>query len=105
MASPGAAHCLAPQPFAYKNYKAGMDPHYSSGIPNLAFCNIAKAIGGNSWDVAGKIWYQAMTAFKPSPSMKMKTFANRTRTLAKKMFATNPAIFKAVDDGWKSVGL
>jgi Zn-dependent metalloprotease len=105
MASPGAEHCLAPQPFAYKDYTPKMDPHYSSGIPNLAFCTIAKAIGGNSWDITGKIWYAAMTQFRPSPNMKMKTFANRTRSLAKKMFAGNAAVFAAVDHGWTSVGL
>jgi Zn-dependent metalloprotease len=105
MASPGAAHCLAPQPFAYRNYRNGMDPHYSSGIPNLAFCTIAKSIGGNSWDTAGKIWYQAITGFAPSPKMKMKTFANRTRSIAKSMFRGNAAVAAAVDAGWKSVGL
>ena len=30
-----------------------MDPHLSSGPPNLAFCTIAKAVGGNSWDEVG----------------------------------------------------
>ena len=105
MASPGAKHCLAPQPFKFADIKPGMDPHYSSGIPNLAFCNIAKAIGGKSWEIAGKIWYQAMTGFKPSPNMTMKTFANRTRKLAKTMFADDAAVAAAVDAGWKSVGL
>ena len=105
MAEPGAKHCLAPQPATYKKIKPGMDPHYSSGVPNLAFCNIAKTIGGNSWEVAGRIWYQAMTAFKPSPNMRMRTFANRTRSLARKMFAADRSVFIAVNDGWKSVGL
>jgi Zn-dependent metalloprotease len=105
MAVPDGKHCLAPQPTHYRQYKSGMDPHYSSGIPNLAFCTIAKALGGNSWDVVGKIWYQAMTGFKPSPAMKMKTFANRTRKLAKTMFPGKAGVAVAVDAGWKSVGL
>ena len=50
----------------------GMDPHDSSGIPNFAFYKAATAIGGKSWEKAGKIWYQALTGFAPSPNMKMK---------------------------------
>jgi Zn-dependent metalloprotease len=105
MADPAAKHCLAPQPTHYSQYKTGMDPHYSSGIPNLAFCKAAKAIGGNSWDKAGKVWYSALTGYAPQPNMKMKTFANRTRMLAKTMFAKEPAVFTAINNAWLAVGL
>lgn len=104
MASPGAAHCLAPQPFHFRDYVPGMDPHYSSGIPNLAFYKAATAIGGKSWETAGKIWYRAITSGK-SPNMKMSTFAKRTRDAAKILFPTKPAVFAAVDKAWKDVGL
>jgi len=105
MASPGAKHCLAPQPFNFSGYKTGMDPHYSSGIPNFAFYKIAMAVGGKSWEKVGQIWYKALTGFKPSPNMKMKTFANRTLTLASSMFPKDLALRKAVDAGWAAVGL
>ena len=105
MAKPGANHCLAPQPDHYKQYVPGMDPHESSGIPNLAFYKIATAIGGDSWDKPGQIWYRALSGFGPSPNMKMKKFANRTRTVAAQLFPGNQAIAKAVDTGWKQVGL
>jgi Zn-dependent metalloprotease len=105
MADPAAKHCLAPQPKHYSQYKAGMDPHYSSGIPNLAFCVAANTLGGKSWDRIGKVWYGALTGFAPQPAMKMKTFAGRTRALAKSMFSTAPAVFAAVDKGWTTVGL
>jgi Zn-dependent metalloprotease len=82
-----------------------MDPHESSGIPNLAFYKAATAIGGKSWEKAGKIWYQALTGFAPSPNMKMKVFADRTRTLAGTLFPADPAIKTAVDKAWKAVGL
>jgi len=36
--------------------------HTNSGIPNKAFYLAATAIGGNSWDGAGKIWYAALTS-------------------------------------------
>ena len=105
MAKPDAAHCLAPQPTQYSQYHTGMDPHYSSGIPNYAFYKAAMKIGGNSWDKAGNIWYQALTAFRPSPNMKMKAFASRTRTLAKKLYPADPGVFQAIDEAWTEVGL
>lgn len=105
MASPAAKHCLAPQPTKFSQYQDGMDPHESSGIPNLAFCKAAVAIGGKSWEKAGKIWYLALTGSGPSPNMKMGVFANRTRSLAGSLFPSEPAVKTAVDKAWKAVGL
>jgi Zn-dependent metalloprotease len=105
MSNPAASHCLAPQPTKFSQYRDGMDPHDSSGIPNFAFYKAAMAIGGKSWEKAGMIWYQALTGFAAKPNMKMKVFANRTRTLAGTMFSADPAIKAAVDKAWKAVGL
>lgn len=105
MASPGAAHCLAPQPFHYSGFKTGMDPHYSSGIPNFAFYKIAMAVGGKSWEKVGQIWYKALTGSKPTPNMKMKTFAAATRKLAASLYPGDTALQKAVEAGWVAVGL
>jgi Zn-dependent metalloprotease len=105
MANPAAKHCLAPQPTKFSQFKPGMDPHESSGIPNLAFYTIAKAVGGKSWDKVGQIWYRSMTGFGPTPAMKMKGFANRTRTVAAQLYAGDSAVAGAVDAGWNKVGL
>jgi Zn-dependent metalloprotease len=105
MANPAAKHCLAPQPTKFSQVKPGMDPHLSSGPPNLAFFTIAKAVGGNSWDKVGQIWYKSMTGFGPTPAMKMKAFANRTRAVAAQLNPGNTAVANAVDAGWKKVGL
>ena len=105
MADPAAKHCLAPQPTNFSQYKPGMDPHYSSGIPNFAFYKICTAVGGKSWGKVGQIWYRAMSGFGPSPNMKMKVFANRTRKLATQLYPGNNAVASAVDQGWKQVGL
>jgi Zn-dependent metalloprotease len=105
MSNPAASHCLAPQPTKFSQYHDGMDPHDSSGIPNFAFYKAAMAIGGKSWEKAGKIWYQALTGFPPSPNMKMKVFANRTRSLAGTLFPAEPAVKTAIDKAWKAVGL
>ena len=105
MSNPAATHCLAPQPTKYSQYKKGMDPHDSSGIPNFAFYKAAMAIGGNSWDKVGPIWYAALTGSGPSPNLKMKAFANRTRSLAKSLFTSDPSVAAAVDSAWIAVGL
>ena len=105
MADPTAKHCLAPQVKRYQDYSAGLDPHFSSGIPNYAFYVAAMAVGGNSWDTVGKIWYQVLTGYAANPNLSMATFAARTRKEAAKMFAKTPAVAAAVDKGWKAVGL
>jgi len=86
MASPADAHCLAPQPTNYSQITPGMDPHYSSGPPNLAFCLACKAAGGKSWETVGQVWYQVLTSSGPHPTMTMKEFADRTRQVAHQMF-------------------
>jgi len=105
MSNPAAAHCLSQQPTNFSQYHDGLDPHESSGIPNFAFYKAAMAIGGKSWEKTGKIWYQALTGFPPSPSLKMGAFANRTRTLAGSLFPSQPGVKAAVDQAWKAVGL
>ena len=105
MANPAAAHCLSPQPTHFSEFRPRMDPHESSGIPNLAFYNAAVAIGGYSWQKAGRIWYKALTAFGPQPRMKMKAFAQTTRKVAKTMFRGDASTVSAVDRAWKAVGL
>jgi Zn-dependent metalloprotease len=105
MAAPAAKHCLAPQPTQYSQITPGMDPHYSSGPPNLAFCTACKTFGGKSWDTIGQVWYNSLTAFGPTPNMGMKAFADRTRQVAHTLFSSNPLVAGAVDGGWKAVGL
>jgi Zn-dependent metalloprotease len=34
--------------------------HINSGIPNRAFVLTAKALGGNAWEGAGRIWYETL---------------------------------------------
>jgi Zn-dependent metalloprotease len=105
MATPGGEHCLAPQPKHYSELQPGMDPHYTSGVPNLAFYAAAMAIGGRSWEKAGKIWYRALTGYGVSPGLGMKEFAGRTRELARSMFPGEDSVYGAVDAGWGEVGL
>ena len=103
MADPADAKVLAPQPTNYSQLTPDMDPHYSSGPPNLAFCLACKAVGGRSWETVGQVWYRALTAFGPSPNLTMKQFAARTRKLAAQLF--DAGVKSAVDAAWKQVGL
>lgn len=105
MADPAAAHCLAPQITHFSQYRKGMDPHHSSGVPNLAFTTAAKALGGKSWERLGQVWYRAMTGYRPAPNMKMAAFAGRTRTAAATLYPGDAAVAGAVDQGWRKVGL
>ena len=105
MANPADPHCLAPQPTKYSQITPGMDPHYSSGPPNLAFCTACKAAGGKSWEKLGQVWYAVLTGSGSNPAMTMKDFANRTRQVAGQLYKGNTAVIGAVDNGWKTVGL
>jgi Zn-dependent metalloprotease len=105
MANPADKKCIAPQPTKYSQIKPGMDPHYSSGPPNLAFCLASKTLGGKSWERIGQIWYHAMTDSGPRPRMRMKTFAGKTRSLAAQMYGSDPAVAAAINTAWKKVGL
>lgn len=105
MANPAAKHCLAPQPTKYSQITPGMDPHYSSGPPNFAFCKACTTLGGNSWSRIGQVWYQSLTGFGPAPNMTMKAFAARTRQVAHTLYPSDATVGAAVDTGWKTIGL
>jgi Zn-dependent metalloprotease len=82
-----------------------MDPHYTSGPPNLAFCIACKAAGGKSWERIGQVWYTTLIGSGVHASMTMPQFANRTRQVATQKFHSDPSVGAAVDKGWKQVGL
>jgi Zn-dependent metalloprotease len=105
MANPAAKTALAAQPSKYSQITPGMDPHYSSGPPNLAFCVACKTIGGHSWETIGQVWYAVLTGSGPHPNMTIPDFAARTRQVAAQLFPTNPKVGAAVAAGWKQIGL
>lgn len=105
MGDPTADHCLSPQVTQYSQYRMAMDPHVSSGIANLAFHSACVAAGGHSWDQVGPVWYRAMAGFAPDPNLKMREFADRTRTVAEDLFPGDETPAAAIDGGWKEVGL
>ncbi|MGH3350030.1 MAG: M4 family metallopeptidase [Nocardioides sp.] len=91
-----------PQPAHMDDIYEGTDDnggvHINSGIPNRAFALAAKAIGGNSWDGAGKIWYAALTNGSVTTDSDFAGFA--AATVAE---AGDQA--EAVTTAWSEVGV
>src|ERR1035437_3062349 len=61
---PGAARPPTPPPTHMDHYlhtsadNGGV--HTNSGIPNHAFYVASTTLGGNAWEAAGNIWYDAL---------------------------------------------
>ncbi len=72
--------------------------HLNSGIPNKAFQLAAVAIGGNSWEGAGAIWYAALTSGEVDPTATFADFAAATIAAAGEHSA-------AVSEAWRAVGV
>ncbi|MCA1981467.1 M4 family metallopeptidase [Nocardioides nematodiphilus] len=72
--------------------------HTNSGIPNRAFYLAAVAIGGNAWEGAGRIWYDALTGPDVSAGTDFAGFAAAT-------VAAAGAHADEVTAAWKTVGV
>lgn len=97
-----------PQPGHMKDFKKmtadNGGVHVNSGIPNRAFYLAATLLGGNAWNVAGRIWYEALTT-----RLKAKaTFRDCARALADTAtarYGANSEPLRAVVEAWKEVGI
>jgi Zn-dependent metalloprotease len=96
------------QPKHMRNlYKGTADQrgvHINSGIPNHALYLAATAIGGHSWEKAGKVWYKTMTSGKITVNCDFKTFAEVTIDVASKEFP-DASDQKAISGAWVKVGV
>lgn len=77
--------------------------HINSGIPNKAFYLAAIAIGGNSWEVAGNIWYRTLLDSRLSSKAQFQDFANLTVENAGKLY--DESVEEAVVRAWHDVGI
>ena len=93
-----------PQPAHFsKLYTGASDDggvHINSGIPNRAFVLTAKGLGGNAWEVAGRIWYR--TLLQLSATAQFHDCAAMTVEVAA---SVGTAAKKAVKAAWKDVGV
>jgi Zn-dependent metalloprotease len=96
-----------PQPADMSGYVDTTDDsggvHINSGIPNRAFYLAAAALGGYSWDSAGKIWYAAMTDSSLPADSDFATFAALTADHAASMYGATAR--SAVLASWSTVGV
>ncbi len=75
--------------------------HTNSGIPNKAFHLAAVAMGGQSWDGAGRIWYAALTS-GISADIDFAGFAAATVRAAEDVSSDAAAAVRAA---WEQVGV
>lgn len=78
--------------------------HINSGIPNRAFHLVATALGGNAWEVAGKIWYAAITG-DIKADCDFTSFAQLTEAAAVAAHGEDSAQAEAVRSAWREVGV
>ena len=108
---------------AYDDPKVGKDPqvgsmseyvetaddnggvHINSGIPNRAFQLAATAIGGNSWEGPGRIWYDTLTGGSIGPDTDFGQFATSNLESAGGLFGADSREADAVRGAWATVGI
>jgi Zn-dependent metalloprotease len=74
--------------------------HINSGIPNRAFVLTAKALGGNAWDVAGRIWYETLLQLTTTSQ-----FLDCARLTVQVATTYGAAAQQAVTAAWQNVGI
>ena len=79
--------------------------HINSGIPNRAFALAAIALGGRSWERAGRVWYDALTSGEVGANTDFTAFAEATVAAATRVFPDDASVGQAVLDAWVQVGL
>lgn len=75
--------------------------HINSGIPNYAFYLVATALGGYSWEKAGKIWYQTLRRL--SRNSEFQEMAGVTYEVAAQRFGDVEK--DAIKTAWEKVGI
>jgi Zn-dependent metalloprotease len=97
-----------PQPAHMRDYKKirtdNGGVHINNGIPNHAFYLAATMLGGKAWEVAGRIWYAALTQ-KLHASAQFHDCAEATYEAAGELFGAGSGPQHAVAEAWKSVGV
>ena len=110
MENPGTAYVddpdlgTDPQPNHISNIYTGSGDrggvHINSGIPNRAFVLTARSLGGNAWDVAGRIWYDTMVQL--NTNSQFLDCAKLTVQIAATHGTQTQTVVK---DAWKNVGI
>jgi hypothetical protein len=76
--------------------------HVNSGIPNRAFYEVSRLIGGYAWEKPGKIWYQSLLKLQSKATF--ADFARTTYEVSRTLYGEG-AEQAAVKKGWELVGI
>jgi Zn-dependent metalloprotease len=97
-----------PQPFHMDNFVNTFSDnggvHINSGIPNHAFYLLSMMLGGNAWDKAGHIWYDALQSIN-NPHAQFSDWADETVEQASNRFGAGSMEAKLTKRAWKLVGV
>ncbi|HYE73280.1 MAG TPA: M4 family metallopeptidase, partial [Blastocatellia bacterium] len=97
-----------PQPAHMKDFvKTTRDNggvHINSGIPNKAFYEVAKRLGGYAWERAGRIWYITLRD-RLRPYSQFQECAEMTYAVAGELYGARSPEQQAVREGWGMVGI
>jgi len=78
--------------------------HVNSGIPNHVFYRVATLLGGRAWEVAGRIWYRALTR-ELGPRAQFRNCADATWRAAGELFGAGSEPQDAVAVAWADAGV
>ncbi len=79
--------------------------HINSGIPNRAFYLLATNLGGNSWGIPGRLWYDALRSPRLMPTASFRQFARLTHRAARQRYGPRSEEAAAVLEAWAEVGI
>jgi Zn-dependent metalloprotease len=98
-----------PQPAHMDHYVPTVDDnggvHINSGIPNRAFYEIAAALGGSSWEHAGRILYATLGHPQLRETADFRRFARLNAAVAGTLYGPSSREHDAVVAGWEAVGV
>jgi Zn-dependent metalloprotease len=98
-----------PQPAHMKDFVSTWEDnggvHINSGIPNHGFYLVATALGGYSWEKAGRIWYETLRDARLRPNTGFRRFASLTAAVAGRIYGVNSPEQRAIHDAWRQVGV
>ncbi|MEW6304785.1 MAG: M4 family metallopeptidase [Verrucomicrobiota bacterium] len=97
-----------PQPAHMRDYYDGLADnggvHINSGIPNRAFYLVATALGGFSWEKAGRIWYDTLSN-RIGAHTNFQEAAQATLLSAGNLFGDGSEEQRVVEGAWRQVGV
>lgn len=113
MIAPGTAYTGDDQPAdmdSYADLPVDDDPrndnggvHINSGIPNRAFAEAARTLGGRAWETVGPVWYAVLTGGRLTPTADFAACAGLTVAAAGERYGEGSAEQDAVRGGWEAV--